>query len=136
MQTRPGRAYLSVRGVHLAEGEHVARAAERTLAALEGVHWAVVNPILAEVAVAFEDGTVDVDDLAGALDGVEEAHGLLGEEFPTDLPDHPADEGPIRRGVVALIADGAGMGVGVAARICVFPACPSSWRAPYPRWIR
>ena len=124
VQTRPGRAYLSVRGVHLADGEHVARAAERTLAALEGVHWAEVNPILAEVAVAFEDGTVGLDDLAGALDGVEEAHGLFGEEFPADLPDHPADEGPIRRGLVALVADGAGVGIGVAARILRLPRLP------------
>jgi len=124
VQTRPGRAYLSVRGVHRPDGEHVARAAERALGALEGVHWAEVNPILAEVAVAFEDGTVGLDDLAVALDGVEEAHGLLEEEFPADLPDHPADEGPIRRGVVALVADGAGVGMGMAARILRLPRLP------------
>lgn len=66
VQTRRGRAYMSVRGVHRADGEDVARAAERALAALEGVHWAEVNPILAQVAVVFEDDTVGLDDLVGA----------------------------------------------------------------------
>jgi len=124
VQTGRGRAYMSVRGVHRADGEDVARAAERALVALEGVHWAEVNPILAQVAVVFEDDTVGLDDLVGALDGVEEAHGLLGEEFPADLPDHPADERPIRRGVVALVADGAGVGIGMAARFMRLPRLP------------
>jgi cation-transporting P-type ATPase I len=124
VRSGPGRAYLAVRGVHRPDREHVARAVERALAAIEGVHWAEVNPILAEVAVAFEDGAVDPEDLVQALDGVEEAHGVRGEQFASDVPDHPADDRPIRRGVAALMADGVGVGIGIVGRALRVPRLP------------
>ncbi|HUI03940.1 MAG TPA: cation-translocating P-type ATPase [Acidimicrobiales bacterium] len=124
VRTGAGRAHLAVRGVHRPDREPLARTVERALAAIEGVHWAEVNPILAEVVVAFEDGAVDPEDLAGVLDGVEEAHGLRDEPFAPDMPDHPADDGPIRRGAAALIADGFGFGIGIAARALRLPRLP------------
>jgi cation-transporting P-type ATPase I len=124
VQTGPGRAYLSIRGVHRVEGEPLARAAERALRAVEGVHWAEVNPVLAQVVVAFEDGSVDVDDLAGVIDDVEEAHGAGDDDLPADLPLHPADAEPIRRGLLALAADGAGVAMGVVGLVMRLPRLP------------
>lgn len=128
---RPGRAYLSVRGVHRPGTDVVADAVEEALEALEGVHWAQVNPVLAEVAVAFEDGTIDVDDLAGVLDAVEDAHGLGDDEFH-GVVEHPADERPIRRGALGLAADAAGVGIGTVARLLRFPALPVEMAAAVP----
>ena len=100
VQTGPGRAYLPARGVHRAGNETVAEAMQGALEAVEGVHWAAVNPILAEVAVAFDDGTVSVDDLAGILGGVEEAHGLAPDDFLADPAAHPSDPVPLQPGLV------------------------------------
>lgn len=124
VRTVPGRAYLPVRGVHRTGGERVADAVQESLEAVEGVHWAAVNPVLAEVAIAFDDGQVDVDDLTGIVDSVEDAHGLGEDDIPADVVAHPADPVPLQRGLVSLIADAAGVGMGLTARFLHVPRLP------------
>jgi cation-transporting ATPase I len=120
----PGRAHLELRGVHRPDGEVVARAVEKALEAMPHVRWAEVNPVLARVVVVFDDGAVDVDDLTGVVEGVEEAHGLTEEDFPSERPVHPGDLEPIRHAAVAVGADAAGIGLGALGRLLRLPPFP------------
>lgn len=124
VESRPGRVYLPVRAVHRPDGGPVADALERALSAIEGVHWASVNPVLAEVAIAFEDGSVGTDDLVDVVEAVEREHGVHDEALPQDLPAHPADEVPLQRTLVELAADGIGVGVGMMGRVLRLPGVP------------
>ena len=124
VHTHPGMAHLAVRGVHRPGQGAVADAVERALEAIEGVRWAAVNPVLAEVVVAFDDEALSVDDLAGVLDGVEEAQGVLQDDFPADLPLHPADPLPVQRSLLALAADVVGVGIGITASMLRLPRLP------------
>ncbi len=124
VESRPGRAYLPVRAVHRPDGGPVADALERAISAIEGVHWASVNPVLAEVAIAFEDGSVDIDDLVDVVEAVEREHGVHDEALPQDLPEHPADEAPLQRTLVELAADGIGVGVGMVGSVLRLPGVP------------
>ncbi len=102
----------------------MARAVEAALRAVEGVHWAEVNPILAHVAVAYEDGVVDPGELAEIVEDVEAAHGVAEGDLPPDLVSHPADDAAIHRGLLALAADATGMGVSVLAGLFRLPRLP------------
>lgn len=122
-ETQPGLAYLSVRAVHRPDGVQVVRAVEEALHAVRGVHWARVLPFLGIVVVGFQDGEIESDDLVAVIELVERNAGVDQEEFP-ELPGHPADPAPIRRGVTALMADAVGVGIGGVTRLLRLPRLP------------
>src|SRR5262245_61246381 len=112
-----GRAHIEVKGVHLRANAGFARWVEDELSRLKGVRWAQVNPVLGRVVVAFDDGQLGVDDLAEVIEAAEEAHGLAGERFPYDRPEHPGDAEPLHRQLYAIGADIGGLGLGLAGRL-------------------
>lgn len=124
VEGRSGRAYVPVRAVHRPAGEVVARAVEGALRSLDGVQWAEVNPLLGEVAVAFDRERVGAADLVAVVDQVEATHGLEGRDFAPDAPEHPADPAPIERKVAALLADAAGLSLGAVAGVVRAPRLP------------
>ncbi|MDQ6697761.1 MAG: HAD-IC family P-type ATPase [Actinomycetota bacterium] len=111
--TTRGKAHIEVKTLTRPGSEPVARHLERALTAVQGVHWAEVNAVLGRVVVAFEHDQVGVDDLVTVVEGVEEAHQVHRERFSFDRPDHPGDREPFARAMTALVADGAGMALGV-----------------------
>jgi cation-transporting ATPase I len=123
LRTRPGHAYVSVRGLGDRRGDELARAVETAVSSVRGVRWAQVNPVLASVLVSFEDGEVGLDDIAEVVDSVEEAHGETDGEDGF-LPEHPADPAAITRTLTALAADAVGIGVGAVGRMLRAPALP------------
>ena len=124
VRTGPGRVYLGVRGVHEPGRERLAEAMEKALEAVEGVHWAAVNPVLAHVVVAFDGDSVNVEDLAGIVESVEDAEGEPDDDFPPGAADHPADPTPLQRTALGLVADAAGIGIGIATAALRLPRLP------------
>ena len=112
-----GHAHIEVKGVDQPGNADVAARVEEELRGLPGVHWAEVNAVLGRVIVAFDDGTIGVDDMVGVIEGVEEAHGLADERFGHQRPEHPADVEPLQRHLYAIGADVAGLGLGLAGRV-------------------
>lgn len=123
VHTRPGKAYLSVRGLDGPRAKQVTTSVEEVLGRLPGVRWAAVNPVLASVVVAFEDGRIDTSDLSDLIGSVEEAHGIASYENPS-LADHPADLAPIGRTLAALVGDALGLGLVVTGRLAGVPVLP------------
>ena len=128
----PGRAHIDVRGVHRPGTEGIADAVERALLAIEGVHWAEVNAILARVAVAFDDDVVDIDDLITAIEAAEDDFGLGAGDLLGDRPDHPGDADAIRWGAVEVGADIAGIALGGITRFLRWPVLPVEIAAALP----
>jgi len=114
--TNEHRAHIEVRGVHRPGMESVARAIEHALERLPAVDWAEVNAITGRVIVAFADDRWNLEDVVGVVEGVEDAHGLHDERF-VDRPEHPADLEPLRRQVLMLGADVAGLGVSAFGQV-------------------
>ncbi len=112
-----GRAHIEVRAVCRPGQEHVARHVERALRDVEGVHWAQVNAVVGRVVIVFDPEGVDTDDLLGVIEGVEEAHDVHEELFAHDQPEHPGDFEPIRRNLIAIGADVAGLGASVVGQL-------------------
>jgi cation-transporting ATPase I len=104
-----GRAHIEVRGVDRPGSEAMSKHLEERLRLLPGVHWAEVNAVMARVIVAFDGDQVSVDDLVDTIGDVEEAHDTRTECFPKDRPEHPADVEPLRRQLLALGSDAAGI---------------------------
>jgi cation-transporting ATPase I len=104
-----GHAHIEVRGINRPCNEAVARHLEAHLERIRGVHWAEVNAVLGRVIIAFDEGTVDPNDLVDAVEDVEEAHDLETAGFPTDRPEHPGDVEPLQRQLIALGGDAAGL---------------------------
>jgi len=119
-----GRAHIEVRAVRRPGQADVARHFEKALREVDGVQWAEVNAVLGRVVVVFDPENVEVDDLLDVVEGVEEAHDVHGERFPHDQPEHPGDFEPIRRNLIAIGSDVAGLGtsvVGLLLQITPFP---------------
>ncbi len=112
-----GRAHIEVRAVRSPGRAHVARDFEEALRDVKGVQWAEVNAVLGRVVVVFDPEDVEVGDLVDVVDGVEEAHDVHDERFPHDQPEHPGDFEPIRRNLIAIGADVAGLGTSVAGML-------------------
>ncbi|WP_433605292.1 HAD-IC family P-type ATPase [Dactylosporangium sp. CA-139114] len=109
--TGNGRAHIEVRGVDRPEGEPVAQQLRARLEQVRGVHWAEVNTALSRVVVAFEEGSVGLDDLVDAVEDVEDLHDLRTEGFPVERPDHPGDIEPLLQQAIALGGDALGLGL-------------------------
>jgi cation-transporting ATPase I len=95
----------------------MARAVVSALTVLEGVHWAEVNAVAGRVIVAFDGDSIGMGDLIEVIEGIEEAHGVDREKFSFDRPDHPGDREPARRAIAGLVADAAGLGIGVLGAV-------------------
>ncbi len=115
--TAAGKAHIEVRAVHRTGGDTVARDVERALARLGSVQWAEVNAVVGRVVVAFDPGELSLADLVEVVEGVEEAHQVHGERFPHTRPEHPGDAEPVRRALIGLGADVAGLGAGVFGQL-------------------
>ncbi len=125
-----GRAHIEVKAVHTPGFEHVANDIEKSLKELKGVDWAEVNAVAGRVVVAFADGgEVNVDDLVEVIEGVEEAHDVHNERFPHERPEHPGDSEPINRNLLALGADAAGIGAGLAGQVFRLTPIPTELSA-------
>ena len=120
-----GRAHIEVRAVGRPGHEHIARHVERALRDVEGVHWAQVNAVVGRVVVVFDPEGVDTDDLLGVIEGVEEAHEVHEERFSHDQPEHPGDFEPLRRNLIAIGADVAGLGASVVGQLLRFSPFPT-----------
>ncbi|MGZ4633923.1 HAD-IC family P-type ATPase [Oryzihumus sp.] len=83
---------------------------------LDGVDWAAVNQVTGRVVVAFVPDQVDLQDLVGVIEALEQRHGLSRTLFPHDRPEHPGDDEPGQRQMWALAADTAGFGLGLVTR--------------------
>ncbi len=123
LRTRPGHAYVSVRGLDGRRGDELGRAVETAVASMRGVRWAQANPVLASVIVSFADGEVGLDDIAEVVGSIEEAHADADGEDGY-VPEHPADPAAITRTLTALAADAVGVGVGMVGRLMRAPALP------------
>ncbi|MDQ3569131.1 MAG: HAD-IC family P-type ATPase [Actinomycetota bacterium] len=121
--SRAGRAHVEVRG--LGPGaDAVGRGVEDALRRLDGVRWAEANQQLGRVAVAFDGGRLEADDLVRVVTDTERALGVGDQRFPTDRPDHPADSEPLIREAVALGVDVAALGLAVAGRAAQMARLP------------
>ena len=127
-----GRAHIEARGVHRAGTEPLARALEEALHAINGVHWAEVNPIVACVVVAFDEERVSVDDLVGVVDAVETDQGIATDDTIGGRRDHPGASALLRWGAIELGADVAGIAFGVVARAARLPRLPIEIAAAIP----
>jgi cation-transporting ATPase I len=114
---KAGLAHIEVKAGRRPESAALAEHLQSVLQATKGVHWAEVNGILGRVAVSFEEGEVDPDDLVDLVSEIEEAHEVHEERFGLDREEHPADRLGTRRALIALAADAAGIGVSVAGTI-------------------
>ena len=126
-----GRAHIEARGVHRTGTEALACAVEDALHAIEGVHWAEVNPILACVVVAFDEESVSLDDLVGAVASVESEHDIASDDTIGRRHDHPGEPG-LYWGVIELGADLAGITMGIVARAARLPRVPIEIAAAIP----
>lgn len=112
-----GRAHVAVRGLregHLPESAaaRLTEEAERRLAAVPGVDWAVANAVLGHVVVATEGppGAEEVmATLADVAEAVEKEHRVEGP-----LPEHPLSGAAVRRAVWALAVHVAAVPVATA----------------------
>ncbi|MGZ4619769.1 MAG: heavy-metal-associated domain-containing protein [Frankiaceae bacterium] len=127
-----GRAHIEVRGASHPGWRQLLDDVERELAALRGVSWAEVNPVLARVVVAFDDRELDLPDLLGVVEGVEAAHGVHRERFPYDRPEHPGDGEPLYRQVLAVAADVGALVAGSVARRLLPGPLPVEAAAVFP----
>jgi cation-transporting ATPase I len=103
--------------VHLAGHEQLAKDLEAALGEIEGVCWAEVNAVLGRVVVTYDPPGPPLENLVEVVETVEARHGVDGQRFPKDRPDHPADIEGLRRAAVALGADVLGLGVSVFGRV-------------------
>jgi len=92
--------------------------------ALEGVEWARVNAVLGRVLVGFEPGSVEVSDLVGVVEAVEQGEQIDVERFSLERLEHPGDGDDLRRALASLTADVLGLGLsgfGYALRLSPLP---------------
>jgi cation-transporting ATPase I len=133
-----GHAAIEVRGLTRG-GTRLADAVRAAVSRLDGVKWAEINSVTAQVLVSFEDGKVDTGALVGAVREAESRHGASDDDFPWDRPAHPADTEPILANAAALAGDLAGVAVGLGARLTGARRIPGWTRVPlvlldtYPR---
>lgn len=129
--SRPGRAHIEVRGLTGRGPEHrrLSSAVTSALNGLEGVDWAEVNAVTAQVLVSFDEDLVTPDDLVEAIESAEEAEDTAEETFSW-RPRHPADPIAFIPPVTGLAVDAAAMTVAVSGRFRWLIRLPRGARAP------
>ena len=110
---RNGTAHIEIHAVRRPGAEPLAHDVEHMLQSLKGVQWADVDAVFGRVIVAFDGGSLELDNLVDVVEAVEEAHGVRDERFGHDRPDHPADHVLSQRALAEVIADTAGLGLSV-----------------------
>jgi cation-transporting P-type ATPase I len=136
-----GHAAIEMRGLSggRAKRQRLAKGAQARLQALRGVRWAEVNAVTAQVLIAFDEGSVSLERLVDAVEGVEEAHGARDDDFSWSQPEHPSDDTPFTATCAALAADLIGVAFGVTGRVARLPRPHPVARVPlavienYPR---
>ncbi len=119
-----GRAHIELRGAHLPDSDMYFRHLVDRLRATPGVDVADVNAVVGRVVVAFDGDETDPAAILDVIEAVEEAHGRHTEGFPHDRPEHPADVEPLRRQLIAVGADLAGVAVTTLRRALRLPGIP------------
>jgi len=118
-------AHIEVRGIDSPDRSDMADRLKADLERLEGVNWAEIDAVVGRAVVLFDPESIEVDDLISVVEDVEDAHGAAEERFPHDRPDHPSDQEPIKRNMVALVADAAGLGVASISQALRFMPIPA-----------
>lgn len=108
-----GKAHIEVRTATRVGSGELSRAILDSVRALDGVRWVEVNAVIGRLMVAFDEEQFDVGEAVDLIDTIEEAHGAHDESFSFDRADHPGDIEPQRRALAAIVADVAGLGVGL-----------------------
>jgi cation-transporting P-type ATPase I len=103
--------------VNGSSGPAVARSVERRLRARPDVAWAAVEPALGRIVVAFDPGRGSVPALLEDIEAVEQDIGVAGARFPLDRPEHPGDAQVRVRHLVAIAANGVGLGWSLSGRL-------------------
>jgi cation-transporting P-type ATPase I len=134
-------AHIEVRAVHRSGTSDLVAAVEQALARHPAVAWARVVPAVGRVLVQLDDEDLSTAPLVALVEQVERDHGVAGEPFPADRPDHPGDHEPFVRELVALVADGLGVGAAVTGRLARLARLPVEAAAliPYVQaqpWLR
>ncbi|HET9691971.1 MAG TPA: HAD-IC family P-type ATPase [Acidimicrobiales bacterium] len=111
------RLHVEVRGLDRAAAADLAGAVEARLAAVTGVAWAEVDMVAGRVVVQGGDPLPDWHEVVAALEEVEVAAGVGDARFSYERPEHPGDAEVLRRDLAALVADAAGLGIGVSGRL-------------------
>src|SRR5437763_5920196 len=110
---REGRAHIEVRAVEVHDRKALIKEIQEVLEAAPGVRWAQVNPVSGRVVVDFDERRTGVETLVETIKETESAHDVGDMPFPLNRPEYPGDVEPIRRALSALVADAAGLGLGV-----------------------
>ncbi|REE94991.1 cation-translocating P-type ATPase [Thermomonospora umbrina] len=127
--SRDGRAYVEVRGLRTRADRRALQAVRRAVRALDGVRWAEVNAVTGELLASFDEGTVSLDRIVDAVEGVETAEraGETDEEFPGH--GHPADRAPLTAEAIALASDCTAFALAATGRVVRWPRLPRGFRA-------
>lgn len=112
--TTAGRAHIELREIPSEEVDGFAAALVEALGALAGVTWSEVHARPGRLVVAHE-ARLDPAAVVAELEAVEAACGVDGHPLGRDRPDHPGDDEPVSRNLVALGADVAGLGLALVA---------------------
>src|SRR5205814_5589943 len=110
---REGRAHIEVRAVEDQDRNALIKEIQEVLEAAPGVRWTQLNPVSGRVVVDFDERRTAVETLVETIEETESAHDVADMPFPLDRPEYPGDIEPIRRALSALVADAAGLGLGV-----------------------
>ncbi len=111
-----GRAHIEVKGLGGPHTRRVAQEVRRALISLGGVKWLAFDTIVGSVIVAYNGEILELGDVVETIEAAEEAAGVADQRFPLE-GDHPGSQDSIRRHLVALSADAAGLGLGVFGRV-------------------
>lgn len=111
-----GRAHVEVRGLSSPLGAQLAEDVERAVGALDGVRWAEVNAATGRLVVAYDPDASPIENVVGAIEALEDRHGVRDALSPPWHVAHPADSEALRRAWIAAGADGIGLVAGVLGR--------------------
>ncbi len=113
-----GRWHVEVRGLDGPSAPDVVAAVELSLRALPGVAWAEVDVALGRAVVAPRSRAPEsFAEVLAAVGAAEISCGVDEARFPLDAPEHPGDREAVLRHSLALAADVAGLGFGLAGRV-------------------
>ncbi|HVU00634.1 MAG TPA: HAD-IC family P-type ATPase [Polyangiaceae bacterium] len=122
------RAHVEIAGVGDAEVERFDRALRALLGGDGRIRAVEIIAPLRRVVFSFERGTVALSELVQAVQEAERAAGVAVPSFE-GTPEHPADEEPTRRMLVALTADVFAFFSGLGLSLSPLPSFPFAGNA-------
>lgn len=120
-----GQAHVEVRGLQDVDRSDLREAAQQAVERIDGVDWAEVDAVVGRLVLVFDPDAVDLDDVIGTIEDVEDAHDTADERFPHDRPDHPGDREPMQRQLFAIAADSVGLGFATAGQVLRLARIPA-----------